>query len=78
MLQDELRARAQAIGQNATYKLGVMAGVFLPLTFFTGLLGSNVAGIPWNEHPWAFWGVIGACLLITLGILAIFRSQRWL
>jgi len=78
VLQDELRARAQAVGQNATYKLGVMAGVFLPLTFFTGLLGSNVSGIPWHAEPWAFWGVIGACLLITLGILAIFRSQRWL
>ncbi|MBU1755457.1 MAG: zinc transporter ZntB [Alphaproteobacteria bacterium] len=78
VLQDELRARAQAVGQNATYKLGVMAGVFLPLTFFTGLLGSNVSGIPWHDEPWAFWGVIGACLAITLAILAIFRSQRWL
>ncbi len=78
VLQDELRARAQAVGQNATYKLGVMAGVFLPLTFFTGLLGSNVAGIPWHAEPWAFWGVIGACLLITIFILALFRSQRWL
>lgn len=78
VLQDELRARAQAVSQNATYKLGVMAGVFLPLTFFTGLLGSNVSGIPWNAEPWAFWGVLGACLAITAGILAIFRSQRWL
>lgn len=78
VLQDELRARAQAVSQNATYKLGVMAGVFLPLTFFTGLLGSNVSGIPWNAEPWAFWGVLGACLAITVGILAIFRSQRWL
>ncbi|HEU4820383.1 MAG TPA: CorA family divalent cation transporter [Qipengyuania sp.] len=78
VLQDELRARAQAVSQDATYKLGVMAGVFLPLTFFTGLLGSNVTGIPWNEEPWAFWGVVGACLVITLGILAIFKSRRWL
>lgn len=78
VLQDELRARAQAIGQEATYKLGVMAGVFLPLTFFTGLLGSNVAGIPWSDEPWAFWGVTGACLAIALVILAIFRWLRWL
>jgi len=78
VLQDELRARAQAVSQDATYKLGVMAGVFLPLTFFTGLLGSNVTGIPWNEESWAFWGVVGACLVITLAILAIFKSRRWL
>lgn len=78
VLQDELRARAQAISQDATYKLGVMAGVFLPLTFFTGLLGSNVTGIPWNDEPWAFWGVVAACVVLTLGILGIFRSRRWL
>lgn len=78
VLQDELRARAQAISQDATYKLGVMAGVFLPLTFFTGLLGTNVEGIPWNAHPLAFWGVVGLCLLITLAILAIFKSRKWL
>ncbi len=78
VLQDELRARAQAVSQDATYKLGVMAGVFLPLTFFTGLLGSNVAGIPWNNEPWAFWGVVGASALITIAILALFWRRRWI
>lgn len=78
VLQDELRARSQAISQEATYKLGVMAGVFLPLTFFTGLLGSNVAGIPWAEQSWAFWGVTVACAAITVGILLIFWRLRWL
>ena len=78
VLQDEVRARAQAISQDATYKLGVMAGVFLPLTFFTGLLGSNVVGIPMADHPLAFWGVVAACLAITLGILAVFHRRRWL
>ena len=78
MLQDELRVRAQANSRDATYKLGVIGGVFLPLTFFTGLLGSNVSGIPWAGHPLAFWGVVGACVLITLVILAIFKSRKWL
>lgn len=78
VLQDELRARSQAISQEATYKLGVMAGVFLPLTFFTGLLGSNVAGIPLAEHPLAFWGVVAACAAITATILAVFWRLRWL
>lgn len=78
VLQDELRARAQAVSQDATYKLGVIGGVFLPLTFFTGLLGSNVAGIPWAHHPLAFWGVVGACAFIALAILAIFKARRWL
>lgn len=78
VLLDELRVRAQANSRDATYKLGVIGGVFLPLTFFTGLLGSNVAGIPWSEDPLAFWGVVGACAVITLVILAIFKARRWL
>lgn len=78
VLQDELRIRAQANSSEATYKLGVIGGVFLPLTFFTGLLGSNVAGIPWAEHPQAFWGVVGACLLIAMVILAVFKHRHWL
>lgn len=78
VLQDELRARAQAITQEATYKLGVMAGVFLPLTFLTGLLGSNVVGIPYADEPWAFWGVVGACAIATAIILVIFWRLRWL
>lgn len=52
--------------------------MFLPLTFFTGLLGSNVAGIPWADEPWAFWGVAGACALLSLLILAAFARLRWL
>ena len=78
VLLDELRTRAQAISQEATYKLGVMAGVFLPLTFLTGLLGSNVAGIPFAEHPLAFWGLVAACILLTLIILAAFKRRGWL
>lgn len=78
VLQDELRSRSQAVSQEATYKLGVMAGVFLPLTFFTGLLGSNVAGIPWAQEPWAFWGVVAACGIIGAAIVAIFWRLRWL
>lgn len=78
VLQDELRSRSQAVSQEATYKLGVMAGVFLPLTFLTGLLGSNVAGIPWAAEPWAFWGVVGACAGFAAIIMAIFWRLRWL
>jgi zinc transporter len=78
VLLDELRARAQAVSQVATYKLGVMAGIFLPLTFFTGLLGSNVAGIPYAGEPWAFWAVVGLCGAITAVILLLFWRLRWL
>jgi len=45
-----------------------VATVFLPLTFVTGLLGMNVAGIPADHNPTGFWFVSG--LLLGIGILS--------
>ena len=52
--------------------ISVVAFIFLPLTFVTGLLGINVAGIPFAEEPWAFWGVVGFCVVMGLAVLAYF------
>jgi zinc transporter len=53
-------------------QLSVTAFIFLPLTFLTGLLGMNVAGIPYADEPWAFGAVVTLCLLIGLIISAYF------
>jgi zinc transporter len=58
--------------------LSIVALIFLPLTFLTGLLGMNVAGIPYADEPWAFWGVVGFCVLIALVISAYFARMHWL
>ena len=48
---------------TVTYRLTLVATVFLPATFVTGLLGINVAGIPGTHDPYAFWLV---CLFLIL------------
>ncbi len=53
-------------------ELSVIAFIFLPLTFITGLLGMNVEGIPYAQEPWAFWGVVGLCLALALLISGYF------
>jgi zinc transporter len=58
--------------------LSIVALIFLPLTFITGLLGMNVKGIPYADEEWAFWGVVGFCVLITLAISAYFARMHWL
>jgi zinc transporter len=58
--------------------ISIVALIFLPLTFLTGLLGMNVKGIPYAEEPWAFWGVVGVCVVIALGTFAVFMRSRWL
>lgn len=58
--------------------LGIVALIFLPLTFITGLLGMNVKGIPYAEEPWAFWAVTGFCIVVAMAVIAWFASIRWL
>ncbi|TMM45837.1 zinc transporter ZntB [Qipengyuania marisflavi] len=78
VLQDELRARSLASSEHATYMLTIVAGIFLPLGFLTGLLGINVGGMPGTNDPNAFWGVVALCGLLLTAILVVFRRLRWL
>jgi zinc transporter len=59
------------------YVLSVVAAIFLPLGFLTGLLGINVGGIPGAEYPWAFLLFI----LFLVGIVAVqmlwFKHKKW-
>jgi zinc transporter len=69
--------RGEQMESRSLY-LSVMAFIFLPLTFITGLLGMNVEGIPYATKPWAFWGVVGVCVLIGLVVLVYFARIHWL
>jgi zinc transporter len=58
--------------------ISIVAFIFLPLTFITGLLGMNVKGIPYAEEEWAFWGVFAFCVLIGAAVLGWFGWRHWL
>lgn len=68
--------RAEMIDTRALI-ISIVALVFLPLTFLTGLLGMNVEGIPFAREPWAFWGVVGVCVAMAVGIAGWFLRQHW-
>lgn len=57
--------------------LSIVAAVFLPLSFLTGLMGMNVAGLPGMENPWAFWILVGLMLVSAGIILVLFRIKKW-
>jgi zinc transporter len=57
--------------------ISVVALVFLPLTFLTGLLGMNVDGIPYAHEPWAFAAVCAVCVIIAVGVGAYFIRAKW-
>ncbi|HWT12199.1 MAG TPA: zinc transporter ZntB [Allosphingosinicella sp.] len=69
--------RSEQIDQRSLL-ISIVAFIFLPLTFITGLLGMNVEGIPYAEESWAFWGVVGFCVLVGLAVMAWFARRHWL
>ena len=78
VLQEELMNRI-AQEQNARmYVLSIVAAVFLPISFVTGLFGMNVAGLPGLEAPSAFTLVAGVMTGIAVGIVVYFRLKKWL
>ena len=78
VLQDEIRAGAVARSERTSYLLTIVAAIFLPLSFVTGLLGINVGGIPGVGDDRAFWIVVGMCGAILLMMLVLFRKWKWL
>jgi len=81
VLMDELRSRALARSEKTNRRLTLVATVFLPLSFFVGLFGINVGGMPFAElagHPFGFWIIAGLCVVLATGIVWLFRRWRWL
>ena len=74
LINDEMQARIADRLNNTMVRLTTVSTVFLPLTFATGLLGVNLAGIPFAARDWAF-AAFGALLaLIAAG--AVIAVQR--
>ncbi|HEX8401055.1 MAG TPA: CorA family divalent cation transporter [Allosphingosinicella sp.] len=69
--------RGEQVEQRSLY-IGVLAFIFLPLTFITGLFGMNVEGIPIDKNPWAFWIIAGLCVLVGVIVLVWFAWRHWL
>ncbi len=76
--QEELANRLSEQMNARMYVLSVVAAIFLPLGFLTGLFGVNVGGIPLAEDPRGFIDVVLVLLLITVLQVLLFRWRRWL
>lgn len=85
---DAIRERAQIVKDELAnilsdrinknmYILSVIAAIFLPLGFLTGLLGINVGGIPGSENINAFWIF---CLILGITVATqvyVFKKLKW-
>lgn len=69
--------RAEEIDNRSLY-ISIVAFIFLPLTFITGLLGMNVQGIPYANHPSSFWVVTAFCITVAVGVFSWFYWRHWI
>ena len=68
--------RAEQIDSRSLV-ISIVAMIFLPLTFITGLYGMNVAHLPYAQEPWAFDAIMGACAAIAGGVTIYFVQRHW-
>ena len=72
MLEDQIEEQRADTMTRSSLNLSIVATVFLPLSFITGLLGMNVGGIPEEHNPLGFWLVTGLSIIISV------VGWRWL
>ena len=77
VIQEELMSHLSEQMDKRIYVLSMVAAIFLPLGFLTGLLGINVGGIPGAENQWSFW--IFCFILVSVVIIQVivFRKLKW-
>ncbi|KAB8313654.1 zinc transporter ZntB [Erwinia endophytica] len=78
VLADEISTVIAEAMNRRTYTMSLLAMVFLPTTFLTGLFGVNLGGIPGGgwRHGFSVF-----CLLLLLMVLAVgwwLRRRNWL
>ncbi len=75
--QEELLSRLSDQMNTRMYVLSVVAAIFLPLGFLTGLLGINVGGIPGTDNPRAFLLFLLFIVVIFVAQMLWFRHKKW-
>ena len=78
VLQEELLSEVAQQQNTRMYVLSVVAAIFLPLTFVTGLLGMNVGGLPGVDSPLGFGIALVVMVATSAAMLIYFRFRKWL
>jgi zinc transporter len=78
VLSDEISSLMADSLNRRTYTMSMLAMVFLPTTFLTGLFGVNLGGIPGNSSHLGF-GIFCVSLVVLVGGVAWWlKKSRWL
>lgn len=78
VIQEELMSRISEQMDKRMYVLSMVAAIFLPLGFLTGLLGINVGGIPGADYKWSFLIFCLILIVVVYGQVLLFKKMKWL
>ncbi len=78
IIQEELASRLAEQLNKQMLLLSIVAVIFMPITFLSGLLGVNIKGIPGADSPYAFAIFCLILMVISLGTLSAFWYRKWL
>ncbi|HSC82878.1 MAG TPA: zinc transporter ZntB [Pseudomonas sp.] len=77
VLEAEHRRMSEKMNRTM-YRLGIITGFFMPMSFVTGLLGINVGGMPGAQNGQGFMLACGLLVVIAGFQWWLFRRLRWL
>ena len=78
LLKDDLTSQIAEQQNSRMYVLSIVAAIFLPLSFITGLLGMNVGGLPGVDDDRGFLLSVLAMGIAGIALIVLFRLKRWL
>lgn len=78
IISDEIKMLIGQTTNKRMYIMSLLAMLFLPLTFLTGLLGVNLGGIPGEDSDIAFASFCLVILVISIVLGWLLRKSDWL
>ena len=78
VLHEELASRLSDQINKRMYVLSLVATIFMPLSFLTGLLGVNLGGIPGADSRWGFLIFVGMILGVFAVQLLYLKKMKWM
>ncbi len=77
ILGERLHMQLSERMHRTSYRLTVIAAIFLPLNFLAALLGVNLGGIPGAENPVAFLALCIGMTVIGVGAVGLLKYLKW-
>ena len=68
--------QSNKVGQT-NKQLTVIATIFLPLTFITGVYGMNFANMPELQHPYGYFAILGVMAVIGFFMWTFFKKKNY-